>query len=151
MSGRSFGRPGAEVERARTGAHFARGGPRVGDGLGVRIVLNVLARLGEIKPRARPRPSCPHLTLPHFRKVFKKEPVDREIILMRWLFRMYGKYTKLKTRFFFFFYALRERAQHYFAWWRPCAFTRPFHCPRGHGTGVKAELLLWQPGEYSNT
>jgi hypothetical protein len=45
----SFGRSAAAVERARVGAHGARGGRRVGEGLGVRIVLTDLARPGKIE------------------------------------------------------------------------------------------------------
>jgi hypothetical protein len=51
-----FGRSAAAVERARVGAAGARGGRRVGEGLGVRIVLTgTLQDLARPSPRALPR------------------------------------------------------------------------------------------------
>jgi hypothetical protein len=52
-----FGRSEAAVELARMGAHGARGGRRVGEGLGVRIVLIDLARAGETEPARAPERS----------------------------------------------------------------------------------------------
>jgi hypothetical protein len=53
----TFGRSEAAVDLARVGAHDDRGGPRVGEGLGVRLVSIDLARAGEAEPACAPERS----------------------------------------------------------------------------------------------
>jgi hypothetical protein len=64
----SFERSAAAVERDRVGAAGAQGGRRVGEGLGVRIVLTDLARPGETEPVRAPARSlrAPHSSAAKF-------------------------------------------------------------------------------------